>query len=615
MLILVFIVFGWAIFNLRTLGQASEAILQENYRSILAAENMIDSIERQDSGLLLMLLGFEEGQTQFRENEFDFLRWLNRAQDNVTIAGEADVLQRINDGYVEYLTVDSRLLELRAQDPEAATAYYHETVMPIFRSVRDACVELRDMNQEAMVAASNRAQGVSQRAIWSMTAIGAVAAGIGLLFSLILSNRIVQPLHDMAAATEEIARGNYDVDLGVETDDELGHLAERITNMADELKHFHELNVEQVLAEKRRGEAIIRSITDGIVVVDADRRIMAINPKAAGIFDIHPQEAKGQNCFDVIEHQQLYEWVKTEIETGASPAWRDEHTSLSIERDGRTEYYNVTITPVTTEQGKMLGVVLLLQDVTELKELDRLKSEFIMTASHELRTPLTGIGMSISLLKEGAADTLGEREQQLLDAAEEDTQRLRALVNELLDLSKIESGRIDMEIEPAPASLLIEKAIAPFTAQAREQDIELTQETPEEPLEVAADPNKITWVLTNLIANALRYTDPGGHIRVAARRAGDFVHISVTDDGAGIPYEYQSKIFDKFVQVKGDRAAGGTGLGLAICKEIVKAHGGTIWVDSEPGAGSTFTFTLPSADTPQAVEGETIDGELTTTHR
>lgn len=594
LLALVLIVFLWGIYNLRTLGTASEAILRENYRSILAAENMIDSIERQDSGLLLILLGFEEdGRAQFRRNEVEFLQWLSRAQDNITIDGEEETLETIETTYIEYLSADAQLLELRARDPDAAADYYHETVLPLFETVRDASIRLRDMNQDTMVAASDRAERVSQRAIVSMTVTGAIALGAGLLFSLILSSRITRPLSVMADATDEIARGNYDVEIGFETDDELGHLGDRITNMAEELKAFHELNVEQVLAEKRRGEAVLRSITDGIVVVNADRQVIAINPKAAGVFDTSPVEAVGQNLFDVVERQELYDWVKTEIETGASPAFIDEQMSLTVSQNGRTEYYNVAVTPVTTEQGDMLGVVLLLQDVTELKELDRLKSEFVMTASHELRTPLTSIAMSVGLLKEEAHERLTDREQELLEAAEEDTQRLRALVNELLDLGKIEAGRIEMEIESVPVALLIENAVTPFIAQAEEEDIDLRWHEPDERLRVSADPNKVTWVLTNLIANALRYTESGGAIEVSVRRAGDFVHVSVADDGAGIPYEYQAKIFDKFVQVGDGRSAGGTGLGLAICKEIVKAHGGTIWVDSTPGEGSTFTFTLP----------------------
>jgi NtrC-family two-component system sensor histidine kinase KinB len=157
---------------------------------------------------------------------------------------------------------------------------------------------------------------------------------------------------------------------------------------------------------------------------------------------------------------------------------------------------------------------------------------------------------------------------------------------------------MDMEFEPVEVSLLADRAMSTMVAQISEKGIELSQHIPDRLPAVKVDPNKITWVLTNLIANALRYTNKGGHITVGAEKMSNFVGVSVADDGVGIPLEHQSKIFDKFVQVKSDQAVGGSGLGLAICKEIIKAHGGAIWVESAPGEGSTFTFTIPIANHP-----------------
>jgi NtrC-family two-component system sensor histidine kinase KinB len=363
--------------------------------------------------------------------------------------------------------------------------------------------------------------------------------------------------------------------------------------MSGKLKAFHELNVSRILAEQRRSEAIIRSLSDGLMVVDNEFKIIAINPMAIHLLDLEPEQAEGRHFFEVIENQTLYQHLRTTIETGQAPQLDEPTATLTVARNGQTQYYHFAITPVKTEQAQMLGAVLLLQDVTKLKTLDRLKSEFVVTASHELRTPLTGIAMSIGLLAENAQAKLSANEQALLCAAQEDVQRLRALVNDLLDLSKIESGRMEMAFEPVAVSLLIERAMATLAAQAEEKGLALRQQLPAELPPVKADPNKITWVLTNLIANAIRYTDQGGGIEVSAKLAKESVYVSVADEGAGIPLEYQSKIFDKFVQVKSDKAVGGSGLGLAICKEIVKAHGGTIWVNSTPGQGSIFTFALP----------------------
>jgi NtrC-family two-component system sensor histidine kinase KinB len=592
---LVVIVSIWAVFNLYRLGNASEAILQENYRSILAAENMINALERQDSALLLLMLGFEdEARQQFRENEVDFLQWLSRAKDNITLTDEPQTLTTLETSYLAYLDTSARLFENGVTALEVQPgSYYHQSILPQFKLVRETATQLREMNQQAMLSASDQAQAVANQAIWSMSGFGLLVAGLGLGLSLLLANILTRPLKEMTRAAGQIAEGHYDVTLTAQSGDELGLLAQEIMTMSGKLKAFHELNVSRILAEQRRSEAIIRSLSDGLMVVDNEFKIIAINPMAIHLLDLEPEQAEGRHFFEVIENQTLYQHLRTTIETGQAPQLDEPTATLTVARNGQTQYYHFAITPVKTEQAQMLGAVLLLQDVTKLKTLDRLKSEFVVTASHELRTPLTGIAMSIGLLAENAQAKLSANEQALLCAAQEDVQRLRALVNDLLDLSKIESGRMEMAFEPVAVSLLIERAMATLAAQAEEKGLALRQQLPAELPPVKADPNKITWVLTNLIANAIRYTDQGGGIEVSAKLAKESVYVSVADEGAGIPLEYQSKIFDKFVQVKSDKAVGGSGLGLAICKEIVKAHGGTIWVNSTPGQGSIFTFTLP----------------------
>jgi two-component system, NtrC family, sensor histidine kinase KinB len=600
--VLIVFVGGWGIVNLRRLGNASNAILQENYRSILAAENMIDAIERQDSATLLILLEDEvTGTQQFRANEIEFLQWLGRAKDNVTIPGEAEILTTLRQRYEQYLIGFSQLQQLPAESETDGTEFYYETLLPAFQQVRQSSIDLRELNQETMVAASQRTQQIAQQAIASMVIAGAIAAGLGLAFSLLLSRRIINPLWAMTIATGQIAEGDYDVAIPVNSNDELGRLATEITQMSQRLKAFHKLNVGQVIAEKQRSDAIIRSITDGIVVVDDRLPIIAINPTAAALFQTSPEQAQTRHFLEVVRHQELYEHIRATAETGQPEQLLEERSILTIEQNNHKQYYRFDITPVTTTAGTMLGVVLLLQNFTKLKELDQLKSEFVATASHELRTPLTSTAMSIDLLLEGAASKLTEREQGLLHVAQEEVQRLRTLVNDLLDLSKIESGRIEMDFTAVEPVLLVDKAVSRFTLQANEQEVALIQTIPPDLPLVQADPNKITWVLTNLIANALRYSDSGGQIQVLAEQHGGQIHFAVRDQGTGIPFEYQSKIFDKFVQVGTSKDAAGSGLGLAICKEIVKAHGGSIWVDSVPGKGSAFTFTLPIA--PGAFKG------------
>jgi NtrC-family two-component system sensor histidine kinase KinB len=256
----------------------------------------------------------------------------------------------------------------------------------------------------------------------------------------------------------------------------------------------------------------------------------------------------------------------------------------------------VSVTPIDTPAGGDPGKVLLLRDVTALKEVDRLKSEFISTASHELRGPLTSVAMSVTLLRESVGERLGDKERGLLSAAEEELQRLRALVNDLLDLSRLESGRLTLAQVALSPTAIVERAVELLRGQADRAGIELRMVLPATLPDVRVDAARITWVLTNLLGNAIRYAGDGGHVDVAATLAGRHVHVSVKDTGPGIPPEDQGRVFERFVRVGPTGDAGGTGLGLAICKEIVRAHGGTIWVESAPGRGSTFTFTLPSVE-------------------
>ncbi len=586
----------WAVSNLISLGKATDAILSENYRSILAAENMVDALERQDSGMLLMFLGdADKGIAQFRENEAVFLEWLARAKDNITIQGEAQLARSIEADYAIYRRQFSELTDSRETAKAALRpTYYQETVYPLFAKVREACIGLRNLNEETMYAASLRAGKVAKRAIWSTLLVAASALIVALMFSLFLAERIVRPIRRFMEASRKISSGDYAVQVPVETGDELGSLAEEFNQMAHQLGRYHEMNIEQIISEKNTGEAILASIEDGLVVFDTKLKVTAINPAARRLLDLEFTENSPLQCMGILPDPQVCELIRKTVETGAQPAVPDERRIIVLQKGDASRHYLFSVTAIRGRDRSLSGIVLLLRDVTRLKEVERLKSEFVMAASHELRTPLTSLGMSVDLLLEHASQGLADKDRDLLQVAHEEVHRMQALVNDLLDLSKIEAGRIELEFESVPVPTLFEHVKTVFKNQMDMKDVSLTSELTGDMPKVRADANKVAWVLTNLISNALRYVSKGGHISLMAHRIGPHVHLSVRDDGPGIPPEYQSKIFQKFVQVKGQEA-GGTGLGLAICKEIVRAHGGAIWVESSAGRGSTFAFTLPVA--------------------
>jgi NtrC-family two-component system sensor histidine kinase KinB len=446
-----------------------------------------------------------------------------------------------------------------------------------------------------MYAASNRANKISVQAVFSISLIGGVSVIIIIVFSLFLSHLISRPVTELKEAALQVGQGNYDVQVPVRGEGELALLATQFNLMVEKLRQFNDMNVGRIIAEKRKSEAIIRTVTDGIVVVDDNLLIANVNPEAAKIFGVFPEDSLGKHILEVMRDEKLFGFLKEALASGQPPHMEESEDILTIKTGEESRHYQVSIVPMRTPPGEISGVVLLLRDITRLRELDRLKSEFVMTASHELRTPLTSINMAVKLLRESAVTKLTDQEQALLEVCHEGVQRLRALVNDLLDLSKIEAGKLELVFEPAQPSFLCDQALSVIKAQADAKGIELTLGVPEDLPEVTADPHKIVWVLVNLLANAVRYTKAGGHIKLAGELVGKQVYLSVIDNGEGIPLDVQPRIFDKFVHSKPSDGNGGSGLGLAISKEIVKAHRGTIWVDSIAGQGSTFTFTVPVA--------------------
>jgi two-component system, NtrC family, sensor histidine kinase KinB len=595
-LFIVVVILTLAIVLLLRLGRASDAILQENYVSTLAAENMINDIERQDSGLLLILLNFKElGFKELHESEVGFLQWLGRAKDNITVPGEKEVVEAIEKNYTHYLQDVSQLRLIKETDQERALTIYHDEVLPRFRTIRDTCIKLRSLNHEVMYAASKQARHLAGQAVLLISLIGAAAIIVGVSFSFFLSRLISLPVTELKNAVSHLAQGDYAVHVPLRGGGELMLLAEAFNDMAEKLKYFHDMNIDQILAEKRKSDAIIRSVNDGLVVVDERLLITNVNPKATAILEVDPDEALGKHILEVVRDERIFQGLKAALESGQAPRLTEGEDVLTVPKDDETQHYQVAILPMRSRAGVIPGVVLALRDISRLKELERLKSEFVMTASHELRTPLTSLGMSVATLMESAAVRLTAEERELLDVCHEEVNRLKALVNDLLDLAKIESGKLEVVLEPVGPSFLSLQASTMMKNLAEAAGIELTVEVPEDLPEVLADPNKIVWVLVNLLGNAVRYTPSGGHVWLRGESVGDRVHLKVQDNGPGVPREMQSRIFDKFVRLDQGDVSGGSGLGLTISKEIVRAHRGSIWLESEPGQGSTFTFTLPQA--------------------
>ena len=603
---LVFLLAGaaiaWAMVNLVRLGAASDAILSDNYRSIEAAEAMGDALDRQDAAVLQLLARTGgAGRRPLEANARRFEQAFADARGNVTEPGEQAVIDSVGAAYDAYeAAFDGAARRGTAVQP--TEALYQESLFPLFLAAKAAVVRLREINAAAMEATSARARRVARRAVVSVAAGSGLALALGLGLSLLLAGRIVRPVGRMRVAAARIAAGDLDATIPEERADELGALAVQFNDMTAQLRAYRALDVERIVAEQRKGAAVIESVDDGLVVVRPDLVVDGMNPAAGAALGLDPRAAVGRPLGDVVADARLLDAVAGALAGDERPAApggpMPDGAFVDATVGGAVRSYQFAASPVRTPDGSLVGVILVLRDVTGFRELDRLKSEFVATATHELKTPLTSMGMSLGLLQERVAEKLTVRENELLDAAAEDVGRLTALVHDLLDLSKMEAGGLDLDLARTSVAALVERAVRGVRLPAEAAGVALAAAVPEGLPDVVADAARIEWVVTNLLANALRYTDRGGHVTVSAVPAGALVEVSVADDGEGIPVDMQGRIFDRFVQVRSARSVGGSGLGLAICREVVRAHGGTIRAASVPGEGATFTFTLPAAAGP-----------------
>jgi len=593
--LLMLVIFFVSLSNLLHLGKASDAILQKNYLSIQAINHMLDSIEQHYR--LTGDLYFQGSETKLKQlvnEQLRFEHWFFIEKSNYTETGEPEAAQQLHDAYQDYLLLCNQSRFQDFSSDSDFSQYLQARVRPQVDKVRQVCQTLLELNQNAMFNRSKTARQIAHRATWTLIVIGVLATLLAVIFSLSLSTLIVRPLKHMLKAVEKVTSGDYSARIQHHSTDELGVVSEEFNGMVQKLAEYNELNIRNILSEKQINEAILQNMDDGLILLDENYAVSHINLSAARLLNTDIQSVKQHHILELIHQETLFEYIKQTAETGRQPAFEEGQNLLTVEKGKDKLYLKYLLTPMFLPSGTLLGVLILLQDITALKQIDKLKSEFLMIASHELKTPLTSINMSISLLKETVPPKLDDRENELLQVAYEDTQRLKALISDLLDISKIEAGKIELKLEDNLADALVQRTFSSFTNLASDKEIEITADV-EPDLTVHCDMAKITWVLSNLLSNALRFTPRHGHISISVKKTGHYLQFGVEDSGIGIPYEYQNKIFDKFFQVASPQNTGGTGLGLSISKEIVRAHGGTIWVESEPGLGSKFFFTLPYA--------------------
>ena len=417
--------------------------------------------------------------------------------------------------------------------------------------------------------------------------VGLAVLIIGFVTAHGIARRFGAPIEALAKAADNIGKGNFEVVLPLSSATEMNLLTRRFGIMAEALRQHQATNIDELLAGQQRLQAVLDSIDDGLLMIDQQGRLEHLNPVAQR--QLGWDEGRlGQSLGEALQRPELDQQLQTVLRGGSLERLPED---LSVDIEGETRLLTYSLTPVSQPKGPILGAVMVLHDVTEQRAFERVRSEFVLRASHELRTPVTGMHMAFGLFLERARFDPQSRETDLLNTVNEEMQRLMQLINDLLNFSRYQNGMQKLTLAPCNVEQMLEEARARLAERATTRNIELLIELQQPLPDLSADQAQLERVLDNLLDNALRHTANGGQIHLQARRHGERVIISVEDNGEGIAYSQQGRIFEPFVQV--GRKKGGAGLGLALCKEIVQLHGGRIGVYSRPGQGTQFYMALP----------------------
>jgi len=588
----------WAIVMFYGLGGNIDVILRENYRSVLAVERMKEALERMDSGLMFAFSGrSQQAREQFDKSKEEFDRQLGVEQHNITVPGEQELVNELTAEYRSYLDLAADYFDLHNATTAERTDVYFRRLLPKFENLRkleDRVLLLNQRNMEQMNEKALRNANTSTRL---MIAALLVAVILAIASSRVLTRRILEPIVAVTEGARAVSQGNLDQVVPATTKDELGELGQAFNAMARTIREYREAGTVRLLRAQKTAQATIDSFPDPVIVVDPEGGVERANPAAQRLLQAIP--ASSGDALPWIAPAAL----KPELDLVLGG--QADYLPVSLEqaiflRDGNQDrYFLPRVLRIRSDSGELLGAAVVLSDVTKFHLLDQLKSDMISTVSHELKTPLTSLQMVVHLLLEEAVGPLSAKQTELLLAARQDSDRLLGMINDLLDLTRIEQGRVALDQQPADAAELVRDALERHRSAAEDAGITLQCQL-EAPLPlVLVDKERIEHVFDNLMTNALRHTDRGGTIILRAAAAEGTVQFSVEDTGEGIPAQFVPRVFDKFFRIPGTKHHGGAGLGLAIVHEIIVSHGGQIGVQSTLGKGTTFTFSLPAATVSQ----------------
>jgi two-component system, NtrC family, sensor histidine kinase KinB len=577
--VLIVVMGAYAVLLFAKLGTRVDVILRENFRSVLAGQQMKEASERMDSGLYFSLVGEEErGRGLYTQNLPVFKEGLRIESDNITLPGEDKLVAELRHSHDAFW---------QTADLEKRRTMYFSELLPLFTRIKDTAQEIISINQDAMVKADRDARELSARSTRYMVLASLLGMAVAIYFAMRLQKSILQPIQALTAVSKELGEGKLDQVVPVESKDELGELADAFNKMAARLRSYRQTTSDQILQARQMTEITLSAFPDAILAFSPDGRVTFNNPAANRLLRNLAGNGAGLPASVLAQVEQLFKGGPDYLPESLEKA-------IIVRLDDQEKFLLPRVIGMRDEGDRLFGAAVVLQDVTRFRLLDEVKSNLVSTVSHELKTPLTSVRMGLHLLLEERIGPLNAKQTELLLAAREESERLLRMINDLLDIAKLESGRAELFCENLEPRSLVGSAEVDMRPMVESRGIDLAIDVASDLPFVFVDARQIGHVFSNLISNAVAHSKAGDEILIAANSQNGGVRFSVTDHGPGIPVEHQARLFERFFRVPGSDPRG-AGLGLAIAREVVTAHGGQIGVNSLPGLGAEFYFVLPAA--------------------
>jgi signal transduction histidine kinase len=593
---------AYAIVLFTRLANTVDASVTNSYQCFNAASAMSLALAGMDREMSWVAAGAQAGEKNnlmvyprrnidkaaFAQNKKHFDENLDLLLKASTLPGEADLGRQVTTNYQVFLEAAGTISTLDFSEKQRQV-YEHDAV-PSGQMVNLLLGKIHDLNHQAILGTSRNIRNITR----DVTRLMVVGTVIALLVSLFagyqLSRSILRPIQLMTAATHDLGEGKLDQPVPATTRDELGELARAFNQMAAQLREYRQSTTEKIVHLHRTMETTLASFPDPIFVLDREGRIELKNPAADGLMS--GLQLAGQLP------ERLQAIARNALDSGESFLPNSFEEALTYRIGGENKFFLPRILAMRGKDDALLGVAVVLYDVTRFRLVDAAKTDLVATVSHELKSPLTSVRMALYILLEKTVGTLTPKQDELLAAARNDTDRLLRILNDLLDLARLEDGNTALRLEPvAPAELLavvMKEMVDKVSAKNLNVNFRVEPDLPVIPV----DRQRINHVFSNLVSNAIKHSPANGEITLGAVPAEDHgVEFSVTDQGPGIPEEYQTRIFERFFRVPG-QAKSGAGLGLSIAREITLSHGGRIGVRSVPGQGTTFFVILKSGALP-----------------